>query len=102
MLKRLLAVLHRGGVPNVEPSVEARPRGDRGGGIHVRGGFRIGDLQLSFDATTGELADSSMITELRTDIFEHWLRIAEQAAGDAEAARQDALDAPLNEIEPFN
>ncbi len=34
-----------------------------------------------------------MITELRTDIFGHWLRIAEQASDQSETARKLALDA---------
>ena len=68
----------------------------------MRGGFRIRDFHLSFDATTGELVDSSMITELRTDIFDHWLGIAERASADAEAARRIALDAGLDDNETFN
>jgi hypothetical protein len=81
--------------------MEERPKGERGGGIHVRGDFRIRDFHLSFDATT-ELVDSSMITELRTDIFDHWLGIAEQASTDAEAARRIALEAGLDDNETFN
>jgi hypothetical protein len=54
--------------------------------------LRIRDFSMSFDATTGELVDSSMITEVRTDIFEHWLRIAEKASDDSEAARKVAVE----------
>jgi hypothetical protein len=80
-----------------------RKEGDRGGGIHItrRSDFRIRDFHLSFDATTGELADSSMVTELRTDIFDDWLRIAERASDDSAAARRDALKTPLEEKEAF-
>lgn len=69
---------------------EKRPKGDRGGGIHItrRSDFRLRDIRLSFDATTGDLADSSMTPELRTDIFDDWLRIAEQASNDSEDARR--------------
>ena len=76
---------------------------DRGGGIHFvrRSDFRLRDIRLSFDATTGDLADSSMTPELRTDIFDEWLRIAERAASDSEAARDDAVAAPLEEGEVF-
>lgn len=68
----------------------------------MRGGLRIRDFHLSFDAATGELVDSSMITELRTDIFDHWLGIAEQASSEAEAARRVALEAGLDDNETFN
>ena len=44
---------------------------DRGGGIHVVGDFRLSNITLSFDQTTGELADSSMTPALRTDTFAH-------------------------------
>lgn len=76
---------------------------DRGGGIHIvrRSDFRLRDIHLSFDATTGDLVDSSMIPELRTDIFDEWLRIAEGAAADSEAARDDAVAAPLDDGEGF-
>ncbi len=82
---------------------EKRPKGDRGSGIHItrRSDFRLRDIHLSFDATTGELAESSMIPELRTDIFDDWLRIAERASEDSEAARRDALDVPLGEDASF-
>jgi hypothetical protein len=66
-----------------------RSKVDRGGGIHItrRSDFRLRDIHLSFDATTGDLADSSMTPELRTDIFDDWLRFAERASDDSMAAR---------------
>jgi hypothetical protein len=82
---------------------EKRPKGDRGGGIHVRrGDFRIRDFSISFDATTGELLGSTGVSELRTDIFDHWLRIAEQASDDSQVARRVAVDAPSDDAETFN
>src|SRR3972149_8917842 len=80
-----------------------RGTGDRGGGLHVpQGGLRIRNLRLSFDNATGELIDSSMITELRSDTFHHWLQIAAQASDDAEAARRIALEADRDDNETFN
>jgi hypothetical protein len=75
----------------------------RPAGIHVvrRSDFRISDFQISLDATTGELVDSSMITELRTDIFDHWLRIAEHASDQSEVARRQALGAQSADAEGF-
>ncbi len=83
---------------------EERPTGHRAGGIHVvrRSDFRIRNFRLSFDATSGELVDSSMIAELRTDIFDHWLRIAEQASRESEAARKVAVDAAPDDNETFS
>lgn len=80
-----------------------RRKGDRGGGIHVvrRSDFRLRNIHLSFDATTGDLVDSSMIPELRTDIFDDWLLIAERASEDSGAARKEALEAPLDDNEAF-
>lgn len=77
---------------------------DRGGGIHMQGGgdFRIRNLHLSFDRTTGDLVDSSMITELRAYSFRSWLEIAEQASDDAESARRDAVAADLGDNVTFN
>jgi hypothetical protein len=77
-------------------------RSDRGGGIHVRGGFRIRDFRLSFDSATGELVDSSMITEVRTDTFSHWLGIAAEAADAADAARIEAVAADREDNEAFS
>lgn len=34
---------------------------DRGGGIYIRGDFRLRDFSLTFDRTTGELTDTSFI-----------------------------------------
>ena len=78
-------------------------RRDRGGGIHIvrRSDFRVRDFRLSFDATTGDGAESSVTPELRTDIFDDWLGTAERAVVDAEAARDDAVAAPLDEGEAF-
>src|SRR4051794_17471413 len=78
-------------------------KGDRGGGIHItrRSDFRIRNLSLSIDATTGEVTASPITTELRTDIFDDWLRIAERSAAESEAARLDALETPLQESEAF-
>jgi hypothetical protein len=72
-----------------------QPQEPRPAGIHIvrRSDFRIRDFQISFDATTDELVGSSMVTELRTDIFDHWLRIAERASDQSEAARKLALEA---------
>jgi len=80
-----------------------QPQDRRPAGIHIvqRSDFRIRDFRISFDATTGELVNSSMITELRTDIFDHWLRIAEQASDQSEAARKLALEAPPDDSEKF-
>jgi hypothetical protein len=82
---------------------EKRPKGDRGGGIHItrRSDFRLRNIRLSFDATTGDLAESSMTPELRTDIFDDWLQIAERASDESEAARREALDVPLGEDAAF-
>lgn len=81
-----------------------RSKVDRGGGIHItrRSDFRVRDFHLSFDAKTGELVDSSMVPELRTDIFDDWLRIAERASEDSVAARRDALSTPLDDGEAFS
>jgi hypothetical protein len=80
-----------------------RSKVDRGGGIHItrRSDFRLRDIHLSLDATTGGLAGSSMTPELRTDIFDDWLRIAERASDDSVAARRDALKASLEDNEGF-
>lgn len=85
------------------PMSEKRSKVDRGGGIHItrRSDFRLRDIRLSFDATTGDLADSSMTPELRTDIFDDWLRIAERASDDSVAARREGLKAPLDDNEGF-
>jgi hypothetical protein len=79
-------------------------KGDRGGGIHVSQGmsFRIRDFKLSFDGTTGDLVDSSMITELRADTFHHWLQIAADARESAEAARVSAMEAERDDNATFN
>lgn len=68
---------------------------DRGGGLHVQGGLRIRNLRLSSDSETGDLASSSMTTEIRTDTFPHWLGIAADASEEAESARTAALAAGL-------
>jgi hypothetical protein len=67
--------------------------GDRGGGLHIKGGLRIRNLSLSFDKDTGELTSSPIITELRTDTFHHWLKISEEESKTAEAGRCVALKA---------
>jgi hypothetical protein len=76
---------------------------DRGGGIHItrRSDFRLRNFHLTFDARTGDLAESSMMPELRTDIFDDWLRIAERASDDSVAARRDALKVPLDDDQAF-
>ena len=76
---------------------------DRGGGIHVvrRSDLRVRNLRLSFNPKTGDLEGPSPTAELRTDIFDDWLRIAERASDDSEAARRDALEAPLDDNEAF-
>lgn len=81
-----------------------RQKGDRGRGIHIvrRSDFRLRNIRLTFDRTTGDLVDSSMIPELRTDIFDHWLGIAVQASDESEAARRVALDAGLDDNETFS
>jgi len=81
-----------------------QPNERRAAGIHIvrRSDFRIRDFRLSLDATTGELVESSMITELRTDIFDHWLRIAEEASGQSEAARKAAIEAAPDDTETFS
>lgn len=81
---------------------EEESQTDRGGGLHVQGGLRIRNLTLSFDEKTGDLTDTSMITELRADTFHHWLKIAEEASSDAEAARRIAVDANADDDEAFN
>lgn len=75
---------------------------DRGGGLFVQGGLRISNLSLSVDATTGELTAGPITTELRADMFPHWLDIAERAAGDADAARVRAVATDLDDNEGFN
>lgn len=77
---------------------------DRGGGIHMQSGgdFRIRDFRISLDRTTGELIDSTMITELRVYSFRHWLEIAEQASDEAVSARRAAVAAELDDNEAFN
>lgn len=77
---------------------EEKPK-EQGRGIHLvrRSDLRIRNLRLSFDQTSGKLVESSMITELRTDIFEHWLKIAGQATRESEEARRDALKADTDE-----
>src|SRR6185312_8804600 len=77
---------------------------DRGGGIYFarRSDLRLRNISLSFDATTGELMSSPIIAEVRTDIFDHWLHIAERAAGDSESARRLALVADLDDKEAFS
>lgn len=78
-------------------------KSDRGGGIFVQGGFgfRLRDIHLSFDATTGELVESSMIPEVRADTFQHWLAIAELSSDQAELARTEALEADLKDDDGF-
>lgn len=77
----------------LEPVSEDR-KADRGGGVHVRrGGLRLRNLSLTFDRSTGDLVDTSMITELRLDVFPDWLDIAKRAAADAETARATAVEA---------
>lgn len=68
----------------------------------MRGDLRVRDLTLSFDATTGDLIGSSMITELRADTFHHWLQVAAQASDDAEAARTAAVNLERDDHETFN
>jgi len=82
---------------------EDQPGERRPAGIHIvrRSDFRIRDFRISFDESTGELVSSSMVTELRTDIFDHWLRIAEQASDQSEAARKFALEMASDAGERF-
>jgi cold shock CspA family protein len=68
-------------------------KGDRGGGVHIKGGLRIRDLSLSFDSDTGAMASSPVTVEVRVDTFEHWLAIADDAAKAAVNGRKVALDA---------
>lgn len=83
---------------------DGEQKGNRGSGIRVSDGFgfRIRNFNLSFDATTGELAASSMIPELRADMFPYWLQMAEQSSLDAEGARREVLDAGADENEKFD
>jgi len=87
--------------PAGRPMTDERRKGDRGGGLHVQGGLRIRNLTVSFDPATGDLVDSSMITEVRTDTFHHWLQIAAQASDDAADARNAAIEAG-DDDEVFN
>jgi hypothetical protein len=83
--------------------VPDRPRkSDRGGGIHISGGFRIRNLSLSIDQKTGELAGTSTTPEVRNDVFTHWLTVAEESADAADHARVEAAAAPREEDETFN
>jgi hypothetical protein len=78
------------------PVTEEHPKGYRGPGIYVTGGgFRLRDISLKFDATTGELVDSSMVPELRIDTFDHWLAIARRACDEAISARERGVAAPV-------
>lgn len=76
---------------------------ESGGGIHVQAGsgFRISNLSLSFDKATGELTAPDVQTEVRTDIFQHWLRIAQEASGEAEDAHASALESRGDDTEEF-
>jgi hypothetical protein len=67
--------------------------GDRGGGVHIKGGLRIRDLSLSFDSETGELTSRPITVEVRVDTFEHWLAVAAEAAKAAADGREVALKA---------
>ncbi len=50
---------------------------------------------------TGDLVDSSMITELRTDTFHHWLEIAAEASANAETARTIAIEPGRDDNDTF-
>lgn len=65
-----------------------RPRGWRGDGIHVRGGFRLRDFSL--DLTTGE---ASFVPEVRGETWPHWLAIARDVEDQASSAREEAVEA---------
>src|SRR5688500_1378454 len=79
------------------------PTTDSSGGIRVPdgGGFRIRNFRLTI-ADDGELVDSSFVAELRTDVFPHWLHIAEGFSVDAQRAREDAVSLRDKEGEAFN
>ena len=83
---------------------EEHPKERQAAGIHIvrRSDFRIRDFSISLDKTTGELVGSSMVTELRTDIFDHWLRIAEQASDRSEAAREVAMKVTPENADEFS
>lgn len=57
--------------------------------------------ELFFDRATGDLVDSSMITELRTDTFHHWLEIAAEASANAETARTIAIEPRRDDNDAF-
>jgi hypothetical protein len=81
---------------------EEHLKGYRGRGIYVSGGgFRLRDFSLTFDRTTGEV-ESSMVPELRTDTFDHWLAIARRARSEAIAARERGVAAPVEDNEEFS
>jgi hypothetical protein len=58
---------------------EQHPKGYRGKGLHVRGGFRVRDISLTFDRTT----------------------IAARARDEATAACERGVAAPLENNEEF-
>lgn len=86
-----------------DPIEESALTRDRGSGIHIHSGsdLRIRDLRISFDRSTGDLIDTSMVAELRAYSFRHWLQIAEQASDHAEMARRNAVAADLDDSETF-
>jgi hypothetical protein len=74
-------------------------------GIRISAGmaFRISNLSLTFDPETGELKSAGQIrSELRNDIFHHWLRISEQEAERAQRARNVAEGATDRDGQEFN
>ncbi|MGH3130042.1 MAG: hypothetical protein ACRDNX_04425 [Gaiellaceae bacterium] len=68
----------------------------------ARGGFRIPAFSLTIDPATGELGGSGIVPALRTDIFDHWLLIAEQASVESERVHEDAVETPLDDNEGFS
>jgi hypothetical protein len=81
---------------------EEHPKGYRGKGIYVTGGgFRLRDFSLTFDRSTGDLVDTSMVPELRIDTFDHWLAIARRARDEATTARERGVAAPLDDDQEF-
>ena len=66
-----------------------KPEGWRGAGIFInQGSFRL--RNFSINLTTGA---SSMVPELRTDTWQHWLAIASDGRALAEAGRVDGVAA---------
>jgi hypothetical protein len=66
----------------------------RGEGIFVTGGLRIRNLQLAFNAATGEpLPPRPLTVEVRTDAWHHWLKACDEARDDCHRAREGSRGA---------